>query len=171
MTTEQRIQELLAGSQKALNQGHPLLRQRVEKLIELLAYDGLYFGAFMGLRSIAEQDALYAQGRTTPGKIVTNAKGGSSWHNFGLAVDLVEDGDPSRAGIQWSWANNAAYLKIGKKAEAAGLEWGGFWKSFKDYPHVQLIGDLTLQRAKYLVAVGGLEEVWKRITDYYGKDS
>ena len=50
-----------------------------------------------GLRTIAEQDELYAQGRTKPGKIVTNAKGGKSNHNSGLAIDVCIvncDGSP-----------------------------------------------------------------------------
>jgi peptidoglycan L-alanyl-D-glutamate endopeptidase CwlK len=117
----------------------------------------------MGLRTIAEQDALYAQGRTTPGKIVTNAPGGSSFHNFGLAVDLVEDGDANNAGIQWSWANNVNYLKIGDLATQVGLEWGGFWKSMKDYPHVQLTTGLTISDANALYHLGGLPKVWERV--------
>lgn len=117
----------------------------------------------MGLRTFAEQDALYAQGRTTPGNKVTNAKGGQSWHNFGLAIDMVEDGDPNKAGIQWSWANNASYLKIGTFAQQSGLEWGGFWKSFQDFPHVQMICGMTLADANALYNLGGLPKVWEAI--------
>jgi len=117
----------------------------------------------MGLRTWEEQDALYAKGRTKPGEKVTKARGGESWHNFGLAVDLVEDGDPNKAGIQWSWANNLDYLKIGKFAEQCNLEWGGFWKSFKDYPHVELTAGLSLVMARNLYHAGGLSKVWANI--------
>ena len=86
-----------------------------------------------GTRSYARQNDLYAQGRTKKGAKVTNARGGSSWHNFGLACDFglfrgktyLEDGK--------------AYITVGQLAQAIpGLEWGGSWTSLKDYPHVQL---------------------------------
>jgi peptidoglycan LD-endopeptidase CwlK len=158
-----RTEEMLAGSVKGLSQVHPILRQRVNQLIQTLGDNGLYFGAFMGLRTFEEQDALYAQGRTTPGNQVTKARGGESLHNFGLAVDLVEDGDPNKAGIQWSWANNADYIKLGKYTAQAGLEWGGFWKSFKDYPHVEITGGLSLSAIKLLYNLGGIQNVWEHI--------
>lgn len=117
----------------------------------------------MGLRTYEEQDALYAQGRTKPGNKVTNAPGGSSWHNFGLAVDLVEDGDPNKAGVQWSWAKSADFLRIGDKAKQVGLDWGGFWKSLKDYPHVELTMGLTLEDARELYRIGGINRVWREL--------
>jgi peptidoglycan LD-endopeptidase CwlK len=139
------------------------MRQRTIQLITKLAENGLYFGAFMGLRTYEEQDALYAQGRTKPGNKVTNAPGGSSWHNFGLAVDLVEDGDTDKAGMQWSWSNGADFLKIGNYSKECGLEWGGFWKSLKDYPHVELTMGLTLADARELYRIGGVNKVWSEI--------
>ncbi len=158
------LNELYIGSTKALTDVHPELRLRVMMLIKLLHANQLYFGAFMGMRTIGEQEALFAQGRTIPGKIVTQARGGQSWHNFGLAVDMVEDGDPTRAGIQWSWANNKDYLRIGMFAQMCGLEWGGFWKSFKDYPHVQLTFGMTLAEANQKFGDGGIMEVWDDIS-------
>jgi LAS superfamily LD-carboxypeptidase LdcB len=82
-----------------------------------------------GLRTFAEQDALYAQGRPK-GKIVTNAKGGYSNHNFGLAADLVQ-----MVGKDVNW--NFDYSKLAAIAVKHGLEWGGNWK-FVDKPHYQL---------------------------------
>jgi peptidoglycan L-alanyl-D-glutamate endopeptidase CwlK len=161
-----RLNDVLKVSEKVLDKVHPLLALKTVKLIELMASNELYFGAHMGLRTIAEQDALYAQGRTKPGKKVTNAKGGQSWHNFGLAIDLVEDGDP-KPGVQWSWANLNNFLKIGTYAKEVGLEWGGWWKSMKDYPHVEMKGDLTLSSAQAICRVGGLPMVWQNITDFY----
>lgn len=158
------IDDLDAISKPVLDKVYPPLADRVYALIRSLYLNGLYFGAFMGLRTWEEQDALYAQGRTDPGKIVTKAKGGQSWHNFGLAVDIVEDGDPNNAGIHWSWSNNADYLKVGTFADTIGLEWGGYWKAFKDYPHVQFTEQLTLDTACGLYKVGGLQAVWDEVT-------
>lgn len=141
-----------------------MFRVKVNNLINQLANEGLYFAAFMGLRTIDEQNALYSQGRTAPGKRVTNAKGGQSWHNFGLAVDLVEDGDPDKVGVQWSWANSRDYLRIGEFVQQIDkLEWGGFWKSLKDYPHVEMTLGLTLAEANLLFSHGGLPMVWAEI--------
>lgn len=158
------LDELLAGSQPHLANVHPELAKRVINMITLACQAGLNFGAFMGLRTWEEQDALYAEGRTAPGNIVTKAKGGQSSHNFGLAVDLVEDGDPNQAGIQWSWKNNVDYLKLGAIAKQANLEWAGFWKSFKDYPHVSLTLGLTMPQAQLIYQVkGGMPAVWAEI--------
>ena len=97
-------------------------------------------------RSISEQDALYAQGRTAPGKIVTNAKGGDSFHNWACAIDLV----PLRCGKPlWSvFAMNGTmepeWQKLGELAALHGITWAGTWKTFKEYAHFQYTGGLTL---------------------------
>lgn len=93
------------------------------------------------LRTIKEQNDLYAQGRTKAGKIVTNAKGGSSYHNYGLAVDfcLIVDGKD----VSWDMVKDYDGDKVADWMEVVGIfkkhgwEWGGDWKSFKDYPHFQ----------------------------------
>lgn len=100
-----------------------------------------------GLRTIAEQDALYAQGRTKPGSIVTNARGGSSYHNYGLAIDFAilidKDGNGTYDEMSWDIKKDndkdgvADWLEVVKVFEAAGWEWGGKWASIRDYPHVQ----------------------------------
>lgn len=86
-----------------------------------------------GTRSYAEQDALYEQGRTKPGKRVTNARGGYSNHNFGTAVDLgiFEGGKYLEA--------DAPYRALAKECGLpAGCLWGGDWQSMPDAPHYQL---------------------------------
>lgn len=85
-----------------------------------------------GRRTWAEQDALYAQGRTTPGKIVTNAKAGQGYHNYGLAFDFVA---MDKAG-QPLW-DLTPWEMLGYEGEKLGLEWGGRWKK-PDRPHLQL---------------------------------
>lgn len=114
-----------------------------------------------GLRTWEEQDALYARGRTAPplGKEhqVTKARGGYSWHNFGLAADLVPLGDDGRP----RWDDTAlAWDLIGREGEAAGLEWGGRWPEFPDRPHLQGRGTLTLERARALYKASGYDAVW-----------
>lgn len=90
------------------------------------------FRVSQGLRTIAEQDALYAQGRTKPGPVVTNAKGGTSYHNYGLAVDLVAmfpDGS-----IDWKYDMS----KLKPIAVKLGLFWGGDFKTIVDKPHFEI---------------------------------
>ena len=87
----------------------------------------------MSLRTTEEQNALYAQGRTTPGKIVTNAKGGTSYHNFGLAIDLAE---MINNDTQVDWTYDMSKLK--PIAEKYNIEWGGDWVHIKDRPHFEL---------------------------------
>ena len=90
-----------------------------------------------GFRSLKEQTKLYEQGRSAPGKIVTNAKAGSSPHNFNCAVDcwiMSEDGKS----IDW---NNSDFINIARSHAAAvsdKIVWGGNFQSFVDYPHFEL---------------------------------
>jgi len=91
-------------------------------------------------RDDESQNALYAQGRTAPGKIVTNAKAGESWHNHRCAFDFV----PIVNGkAQWSDLN--LFKRCGEIAESVGLEWSGRWKGkFREMAHCQYTGGLTL---------------------------
>lgn len=93
------------------------------------------------LRSFKEQQALYDQGRTKPGPIVTNAKPGASFHNYGLAIDfaLIIDG------VKAVWDNKTDYdadlipdwMEVVKVYKEHGWEWGGDWKTISDMPHLQ----------------------------------
>lgn len=87
-----------------------------------------------GTRTHAEQQVTYDQGRTLPGKIVTNAEPGDSYHQYGLAIDVVPRA--YKAMPDWN-PSGPLWIKIGQLAEAAGLEWGGRW-SKPDRPHVQI---------------------------------
>jgi len=102
------------------------------------------------------QDALYAQGRTTKGRKVTNAKVGQSWHNWKLAFDFV----PLRYGKPvWGTVGNGIdndptdddrddlelWMRCGMIGESIGLEWAGRWKTFKEFPHLQYTGGLTIE--------------------------
>lgn len=94
-------------------------------------------------RDAASQTDLYAQGRTKPGRIVTNAKAGQSWHNWRCAFDVV----PLRSGKPvWGTLGKDLELwnKVGAIGESVGLEWAGRWKRFREFPHFQFTGGLTL---------------------------
>lgn len=147
-------------NEQRLSGMYPALAVRARSMVELCAHGGIAILITQGLRTWEEQDALYAKGRTLAplGKqyIVTKAKGGQSFHNFGLAFDIVVLDSVGKA--DWdvahpSWKRSA---EIGK---SLGLEWGGDWKSFKDLPHFQYIGDLTQARCRELYA-SGLQAIW-----------
>lgn len=136
---------------------HPELQIKLSLLQSECKKQGIVIGVGECLRTQAEQDALYAKGRTKPGKIVTKAKGNtySSMHQWGVAVDIYlkmdVDGDGSTADDAF---NNSTGLfnKVGKIGQSIGLEWGGSWKSIKDLPHFQLpqYGSTPAQlKAKY----------------------
>jgi peptidoglycan L-alanyl-D-glutamate endopeptidase CwlK len=91
------------------------------------------------LRDNESQAVLYAQGRTTPGHIVTNAKAGQSFHNWACAFDFV----PIVHG-KAVWDDPRAFERCGVIAESLGLEWAGRWRSFKELAHCQYTGGLTL---------------------------
>ncbi|HAI54843.1 MAG TPA: peptidoglycan with LysM domain protein, partial [Acinetobacter nosocomialis] len=108
-------------------------------------------------RTYAQQDALYAKGRTTPGSIVTRARGGQSNHNFALAVDvfpLWEDGKLHMDAK--SDAKNIQILrKVAPVGKSIGLEWGGDWKSIVDNPHFQLKTGKTMSQLRQLTKDAG----------------
>lgn len=90
-------------------------------------------------RDPESQAALYAQGRTTPGKVITNAKAGQSWHNWRCAFDFV----PIVNG-KAQWNDPGTFTRCGEIAESVGLEWAGRWQRFREAAHVQYTGGLTL---------------------------
>ena len=84
-------------------------------------------------RSNDEQDALYAKGRTEPGPVVTNASGGYSLHNYGVAIDIV----PITPNGEADWSDYDSFERLANVAKKHGMEWGGDWTSFPDAPHLQ----------------------------------
>jgi len=114
-----------------LSKLHPKVKSTFKAFIEEAENVlGITLRIVQGLRTVEEQNELYAQGRTKAGKIVTNAKGGSSYHNYGLAIDLVEIKDG-----QANW--NFDYSKIAPIGNRYGLFWGGNFKSILDKPHFE----------------------------------
>lgn len=141
-------QELMPGL-------YPGFSVKVQTLLSLARESGLNVDAYQTYRSFQDQTKEYAKGRTGPGKKVTNAKAGQSWHNYGLAVDIVFKTSSGK----WSWAENNNWGMLGRIGKSLGLEWGGNWKSL-DRPHFQLTYGLQLPDALSLYKSGGLEKVW-----------
>lgn len=137
---------------------------------------------FEAMRTRARQAELYAMGRTRPsnnrcvhqgkarefgtcpihplGATVTNAPEGMSWHNYGLAVDIVFDADPVKPGLQASWEAKFPWDKLGALGMRMGLEWAGAWKTFREMPHFQDTKGLNLTEANELFRVGAMRAVW-----------
>jgi peptidoglycan L-alanyl-D-glutamate endopeptidase CwlK len=130
---------------------HPKIRDEVRSLIEQSEAGfppNIAIRIVQGLRTFAEQDALYAQGRTDKTKPkVTNSKAGQSYHNFGLAIDFAllidKDGNGSYETLSWDTLKDfdkdglPDWKEVVKVFTGAGYEWGGAWSKFKDAPHLE----------------------------------
>ena len=118
----------------------PKVKRLRDRLISFCKIVGIDLVVTSEFRSSAEQDKLYAQGRATPGNIVTNARGGESMHNYGIAFDVAIN----RNG---KYDYNITPF-IGWLGEFIGLEWGGRWSNFKDVNHFQYTCGYTLGQLK-----------------------
>jgi peptidoglycan LD-endopeptidase CwlK len=138
---------------------YPPFKLMLESALEEAHKQGLMAYPFETYRFPERQTHLYAQGRTAPGKIITNAKAGFSWHQYGVAVDLVFDKDPSTRAIEWTWEGGYAdehgdnYDKLAKIVKSYGLEW---------------LGDLNIERAHFEKKFGFSIQQAKQIADTKG---
>ena len=119
---------------------HQKVQPLCEKFLDECKKSGIDILVTSTYRDVASQNALYAQGRTTPGHIVTNARGGQSFHQFRVAFDTV----PVICGKP-VWDAMQVWLSIGHIGKSCGLEWAGDWKSFPEKPHFQFTGGLSLR--------------------------
>lgn len=128
---------------------HPVVEERTNQLIQKIAAKGITIIITDGFRSAEDQDRLYEKGRSLQGSIVTNARGGESYHNFGLAVDFAIK-LPSGEVIwdrQFDGNGNsvADWTEVVTIAKQLGFDWGGDWVNFKDYPHLQMDFGLAIE--------------------------
>ena len=157
------------ASAERLAKVHPVLGKKVAQLIANCADRGIEVRVVQGLRTFAEQDKLYNQpwdkkDNDGDGKVderdekVTNARGGFSNHNYGLATDVCpfKNNKPD-------WNDLAAFKIISVEAKKLGLESGADWK-FVDRPHVQLKG-LSVKECQYFYKKGGIQAVWNRMSE------
>lgn len=121
---------------------NPIVAQKADALVAQTGKIGIKILITDDYRSSEEQNVLYKQGRSKPGQVVTNVKGGASFHNYGLAVDFAlvkPDGD-----VIWDMKydgngnGKADWMEVVTAAKKLGFTWGGDWTSFKDYPHLQM---------------------------------
>ncbi len=128
-----------ARSEQTLALVVPALKAAVEAAAAALEAQGTFLCVYQGLRTAAQQNALYAQGRTAPGHIVTNAKAGQSNHNYGLAVDVVPYLSGDGGELNWN-VSSPQFQAMVMELKAQGLEYGGDWVNFPDNDHFQIAG-------------------------------
>ena len=132
------IDEVDARSEKNIGSVLPEVQPIARTLVQKAALNRIRIKVISGLRTFEEQDALFAKGRTKPGPKVTNARGGHSNHNFGIAFDIgVFEGSTYLP-------ESDKYKAVGALGTDLGLEWGGNWRSIVDQPHFQLRPDWAL---------------------------
>ncbi|NTV01943.1 MAG: M15 family metallopeptidase [Chlorobiaceae bacterium] len=128
MTNSRKIEDLL-----------PPVQDRCERFLHECTKSGIDLIITSTYRDFESQKTLWAQGRTMPGKIVTNARPGESYHNWRVAFDVVPV-----VGSKPVWDDMGLWQSIGAVGQACGLEWAGNWKRFREYPHFQYTGGLAL---------------------------
>lgn len=140
---------------------HPWLQEKIAKWRKACHKKGYYVAITQGLRTKEDQDKLYAQGRTKPGSIVTNAKGSdyASQHQWGIAFDF---GCPATSNKEFY--NEDRMKKMAKIAKDVGLAWGGDWSGFKDTPHLYLDkwGDTPSKLKRKYGTPDRFKKYWKR---------
>jgi peptidoglycan L-alanyl-D-glutamate endopeptidase CwlK len=127
----------------------PDFEDLIIRLINHCHERGINVQVAQAYRSNEEQQALYDIGRTKPGKVVTNAKPGTSFHNYAAAADLFFINEKGEA--YW---DVKAFKKVWSVAQEIGLDkqglvWGGDFKSLVDYPHFQLGSSLEEAKKRF----------------------
>lgn len=127
---------------------HPIVEEKRDELVRQAEAIGIDILITDGFRSSEEQDGLHAQGRSLPGNVVTHARGGESYHNYGLAIDFalrLENGD-----VVWDIARDdnengeRDWYEVAAIGKDLGFDWGGDWQRFKDYPHLEMPFGLSI---------------------------
>ncbi|UZD14845.1 M15 family metallopeptidase [Virgibacillus natechei] len=129
---------------------HPLVEEKKDILLEQAEAIDIDVVITDKTRSIDEQNELYEQGRSASGNIVTNAKGGESYHNYGLAIDyaLLDNNGDIHWDIQYDGTDSGEsdWFEVAELAKDLGFEWGGDWNRFPDYPHLQMDFGLSIDQ-------------------------
>lgn len=141
---------------------HPKVREELlaeyNYVNEKLLGKGVRLRLAYTYRSPEEQATLYAQGRTTKGSVVTNAKAWQSIHQYGLAFDIVllldKDGDGKFETATWDMVKDfdkdgePDWMEVTNYFKSKGWSWGGDWKSLKDNPHFEKTFGYTVAQLK-----------------------
>ena len=137
-------------------QVHQNVYKLAEELIRRCWKEDVFIVFTDGLRTFEDQAVIYGKGRSSyiykgkqygnpKVKKVSNAKPGTSFHNYGLALDFVTcDG----YGKNIDWVVGPKWRRAAAIAKELGFTWGGDWNSFQDYPHLQYDGGLTISHIR-----------------------
>ena len=149
---------LSAISLQRLSEVHPELSRRASQFAQLMEAQGYPIQITQGLRSWAQQDALFAQGRTAPGPKVTNAPGGYSNHCFGIAIDVCPFDGPKP---DWN-VSHPDWQAILRIAPTVGLRDG---ISFRDEPHLELVevSPIPTDEMRQTFKDAGVTSVWAEL--------
>jgi peptidoglycan LD-endopeptidase CwlK len=148
------------GSEAMLELVAPSLAAKIRQVAEMMQLAGEPVRTIAGFRAWMAQERLWEQGRIVGGPIVTDARPGESWHEFGMAVDLGIIrllGEPG-------WApSDPAWQKLGNVGKTVGLFWGGDFVNNPDRPHFQLTGtfpEVPNDEARQILLTEGVSAVW-----------
>ncbi len=147
----------------------PEFAEKIRAASDTLNAEHTFILVVSGLRTAAEQNALYAQGRSVKGHIVTNARAGFSMHNYGLAADIVPYTTGEGGALNWV-STTPQFQRMVGAMKAQGLEWGGDWKgSLGDFDHFQLTelpaSPSLAMRTDYGNGPTDLSSIWTKATD------
>lgn len=146
---------------------HPWLQYLLKKGIKKCNKKGIYVIITEGFRTVAYQNKLYAQGRTKPGVIVTNARGTdyASQHQWGIAFDIAIVDDKTTKKKEGTW-DIKTIKKAAKIFKSVGLGWGGDWQGFIDTPHMYIKkwGSTTSKLRKKYGTPDRFKKDWTRYT-------
>ncbi|NRF94821.1 M15 family metallopeptidase [Paenibacillus frigoriresistens] len=176
------LNEILAKSESRISKLNSIVAHKTRQLITAAFNEGIYIVIVQGLRIMDEQAALYAQGRTTAGSIVTNAKAGYSCHNYGVAIDFALLADD---GVNVLWTVNDKWRRVGAIGKSLGFVWGGDWTVQKegivDFPHFEMCFGLSINELLKGAKLPELEEdddmnkileyeqwAWDELNEYLG---
>ncbi len=156
---DKRLQWADSITLQRINLMHPILRNELRNQyleINTQLPKGVRLRITHTLRTFEEQNALYAQGRTKAGKIVSQARGGQSWHNYAMAFDIVilYDKDNNGSFETASWYEDKHFTMVVNYFKSKGWFWGGDFRSFKDSPHFEKTFGLTISQALTKYNVG-----------------
>lgn len=131
---------------------HPTVDTAKDRLVQRAADKGIDIAITDGYRTIEEQNALYEQGRSKEGQVVTHASGGESYHNYGLAIDFALRLNNGEVIWDMEYDGNgngkSDWMEVVAIAKDLGFDWGGDWSSFKDYPHLQMDFGYSIRELK-----------------------
>jgi peptidoglycan L-alanyl-D-glutamate endopeptidase CwlK len=134
---------------------YPAIQNDMQGFVDEAKQIGAYI--YMSFRSVAQQNELYAQGRTKPGQIVTKARGGLSFHNYGLAIDMAFKN--SKGAWYWPADNSPLWATLGRMAKEHGIEHGD--RGYVDLPHFQIVFGQIPQNLLAAYEVNkSLQDVW-----------